>query len=121
PEPDPASVGRATAAASCLRARGPTATFLVAARIRGLLWRIRTMSSRRVAMAGVAGPLVIAFALLATGGGSPPNFGDPLPGLTDDEQARFQTGKDAFEEVEDVADGLGPVFNDNACVKCHSV
>ena len=47
-------------------------------------------------------------------------FGDPLPGLAADELALFQTGKDRFEEVEGIADGLGPVFNEASCVACHS-
>jgi CxxC motif-containing protein (DUF1111 family) len=48
-------------------------------------------------------------------------LGDPLPGLSTEESARFDAGKDAFEEVEAVADGLGPVFNGTSCVGCHSV
>lgn len=47
------------------------------------------------------------------------NFGEPLPGLTADELNRFQAGKVAFEEVEGVADGVGPVFNRDSCVACH--
>ena len=46
-------------------------------------------------------------------------FGDPLPGLTADERARFEAGKVAFEEVEGVFDGVGPVFNRDSCVACH--
>lgn len=46
-------------------------------------------------------------------------FGDPLPGLTADELSRFQAGKAAFEEVEGVVDGVGPVFNRDSCVACH--
>ncbi len=51
---------------------------------------------------------------------SPLAFGDPLPGLTADELARFEAGKESFEEVEAVADGIGPVFNDVSCVACHN-
>lgn len=47
------------------------------------------------------------------------DFGEPLPGLTADELNRFQAGKTAFEEVEGVADGVGPVFNRDSCVACH--
>jgi len=39
-------------------------------------------------------------------------FGDPLPGLTDQELALFEAGKDEFQEVETVENGLGPVFNE---------
>src|SRR5262245_62743921 len=77
--------------------------------------------------------VAIAFAAFALGLGSgratspqcpPPTavqFGDPLPGLSADERARFHAGKDAFEEVEAPADGLGPVFNGTSCVACHNV
>ena len=50
---------------------------------------------------------------------TPPTFGDPLAGLTADQLARFNTGKDDFEEVETVDDGIGPVFNDVSCANCH--
>jgi CxxC motif-containing protein (DUF1111 family) len=48
-------------------------------------------------------------------------FGDPLPGLDPDQLARFQDGKDEFEQVEPLEEGLGPVFNDNSCAACHKV
>jgi CxxC motif-containing protein (DUF1111 family) len=48
------------------------------------------------------------------------NFGDPLPGLTAAELARFVAGKTGFEQAEGVQDGLGPVFTENSCVACHS-
>jgi CxxC motif-containing protein (DUF1111 family) len=47
----------------------------------------------------------------------PPQFGDPLPGA---DLTLFGKGKDAFEEVEEVADGLGPIFNARSCAECHS-
>lgn len=47
--------------------------------------------------------------------------GDALPNLTSAQQAAFLTGLDTFEEVEGLADGLGPVFNDKSCAGCHSV
>jgi CxxC motif-containing protein (DUF1111 family) len=34
--------------------------------------------------------------------------------------AAFNKGSDAFQEVEAVADGLGPRFNANSCAMCHS-
>ena len=43
-------------------------------------------------------------------------LGGPLAGLTPEELKRFADGKDEFEEVETVEDGLGPVFNEAACV-----
>ncbi|MBY0276166.1 hypothetical protein K2Z84_12540 [Candidatus Binatia bacterium] len=47
------------------------------------------------------------------------SFGDPIAGLTNDEQARFAAGREVFSENETVADGIGPVFNDDSCVACH--
>src|SRR5262245_16313734 len=47
--------------------------------------------------------------------------GDPLPALSVEERARFDEGKEAFEEVETATDGLGPVFNGTSCAGCHSV
>src|SRR5215470_9497117 len=48
-------------------------------------------------------------------------LGDPLPGLSPGNQAAFDEGKDHFDEVEAVADGLGPVFNDVSCGACHNM
>lgn len=47
-------------------------------------------------------------------------FGDPLPGLTVEQLNLFLDGRDDFEHVEDVAGGLGPIFNRDSCVACHS-
>lgn len=47
------------------------------------------------------------------------DFGDPLPGLTAAQLARFNAGKEGFEGEEGVEDGVGPVFNDISCVACH--
>ena len=46
--------------------------------------------------------------------------GAPLRGLTIGELTLFNKGRDAFEEVDAVADGLGPRFNLDSCVGCHS-
>lgn len=52
--------------------------------------------------------------------GPPPGGpGDSLPGLSRDEIARFRAGRAQFLEAEDVAGGLGPVFNDRSCAACH--
>ena len=51
----------------------------------------------------------------------PPAFGDPLPGLTAQQNEAFVDGRNDFAEVESVADGLGPVFNGRSCAECHSV
>jgi CxxC motif-containing protein (DUF1111 family) len=47
-------------------------------------------------------------------------LGAPLRGLTVEERARFDEGREAFIEVEDVDDGLGPVFNGDSCAGCHN-
>jgi CxxC motif-containing protein (DUF1111 family) len=56
--------------------------------------------------------------------GGPPGAGDPLKGLTADEAAFFQDGLARFAEVEAVTkganNGLGPRFNSNQCLSCHS-
>jgi CxxC motif-containing protein (DUF1111 family) len=45
-------------------------------------------------------------------------LGDPLPGS---DAVAFAANADTFAEVETVADGVGPVFNERACGNCHSV
>ena len=47
-------------------------------------------------------------------------LGDALPGLTADQLAAFDAGKDEFEEEEEVDKGLGPVFNEAGCAVCHA-
>src|SRR5262245_46930022 len=46
-------------------------------------------------------------------------LGQPIAGLTADEVARFEDGRDEFEEIETVEEGLGPVFNEASCASCH--
>ena len=50
----------------------------------------------------------------------PPKFGEPLPGLTSQQLAAFNAGKDDFVERENPGSGLGPIFNRDSCVACHS-
>ena len=45
--------------------------------------------------------------------------GNPLPGLGQDLLARFAAGKEEFESDETPEEGLGPVFNDTSCARCH--
>jgi CxxC motif-containing protein (DUF1111 family) len=52
--------------------------------------------------------------------GGPAGAGAPLPGLTAGEEAFFEAGKEDFEEAEGVGDGLGPRFNLDGCLGCHS-
>src|SRR5258708_2106661 len=56
--------------------------------------------------------------------GGPEGAGTPLKGLTADEAGCFQDGRARFAEVEAVNkganNGLGPRFNSNQCLSCHS-
>src|SRR5262245_48963942 len=49
-----------------------------------------------------------------------PAAGGALAGLTAGQLALFDAGRDDFEEVEGVGDGLGPRFNLDSCAGCHS-
>lgn len=46
--------------------------------------------------------------------------GHPFPTLTATEQARFASGRTAFEKSYTLQQGLGPVFNDSSCNRCHN-
>ena len=48
---------------------------------------------------------------------APASFDNLTNGFTD--QTTFNADRAAFEEREEVADGLGPIFNAQACVECH--
>ena len=78
--------------------------------------------------------LVAAALLAACGAGSAaPPFHPPVPGpsaseaptafdnksngLTDD--STHDADRDSFDEVEDIADGLGPLYNAQSCRECH--
>jgi CxxC motif-containing protein (DUF1111 family) len=47
-------------------------------------------------------------------------IGEPLPGLTPAELARFRQGETLFNRVFTPEDGLGPLFNENQCSACHT-
>src|SRR5438445_10220945 len=46
--------------------------------------------------------------------------GGPLPGLTAAQLAAFNGGLAAFQEIDEVAGGLGPRFNLDSCGGCHA-
>jgi len=50
----------------------------------------------------------------------PADAGESIAGLSANELRFFELGKEDFEEVEDVADGLGPRMNLAGCGTCHS-
>ena len=52
--------------------------------------------------------------------GDPAGAGGPIAGLSANELAFFNLGKEDFEEVEDVPDGIGPRMNLDSCGGCHS-
>ncbi len=51
---------------------------------------------------------------------SPTDFGDPIAGLTATQLADFAAGLEQFQSVDTPESGLGPIFNNNSCVACHS-
>ena len=48
-----------------------------------------------------------------------PKLGDPIAGLTREQRAQFERGKEAFAEEFCTETGLGPLFNANSCAECH--
>jgi CxxC motif-containing protein (DUF1111 family) len=46
--------------------------------------------------------------------------GAPLPNLTDSDLARFSQGRRAFESQKTIEQGLGPLFNEISCSRCHN-
>jgi len=49
-----------------------------------------------------------------------PAFGDSYRGLTADQNKAFADGRTEFTDVENLDDGLGPVFNGRSCAECHT-
>jgi hypothetical protein len=49
-----------------------------------------------------------------------PPMGEPLPGLTPEQIARFLIGRQAYTTPLLVEEGLGPVFNKDSCGNCHA-
>ena len=52
--------------------------------------------------------------------GGPPGAGGPLPGLGAAEIGLFNGGQLRFQDVDAVANGLGPGYNANSCAACHA-
>jgi CxxC motif-containing protein (DUF1111 family) len=48
---------------------------------------------------------------------APGGFDNKTNGLED--QAAFDHDRKKFEEVEELEDGLGPIYNATSCVACH--
>lgn len=77
---------------------------------------------RHTFLGAIIGPLLVAG--LACAGepdvpvGAEP--GAPLPGLRQQELARFAAGKALFDKIYTPEEGLGPLFNENQCSACHT-
>jgi CxxC motif-containing protein (DUF1111 family) len=75
---------------------------------------------------GLLGSLLLGSAVLSAafvaGAESPraPAPGEPFGGLSSAELRRFDLGRAAFERVHGIESGLGPVFNESACNRCHN-
>jgi CxxC motif-containing protein (DUF1111 family) len=52
--------------------------------------------------------------------GGPAGAGDRLPGLTMSQRAFFAASRTQFEETDNTGEGIGPRFNLDSCVGCHS-
>src|SRR3954464_1220753 len=65
-------------------------------------------------------PAVVIVLLALPAFAKNPTFGDGLPGLTAAQETQFEDGRDEFLDVQNIASGLGPVFNDNSCAACHT-
>jgi CxxC motif-containing protein (DUF1111 family) len=76
------------------------------------LWLKRFLLADALVLGLVAAPLVYSAATEA-----PAGFDNLTNGFTT--QAQFDLDRDSFEEVELIADGLGPVYNAQACRECH--
>jgi CxxC motif-containing protein (DUF1111 family) len=64
----------------------------------------------------------VALLALAAGALAPASFhpGDALSELSAAERERYARGRQAFETSHRLETGLGPVFNDSACNRCHN-
>ena len=49
------------------------------------------------------------------------NLGDPVRGLTAAQLGAWLAARGEFNEDKDAAGGLGPIFNDVSCLRCHSL
>lgn len=73
-----------------------------------------------LAIASIAMAATACDALLTAAPDEADILDGPLPGLTPEELAVFTRGDGEFGRAFSVADGLGPIFNNNACAACHS-
>jgi CxxC motif-containing protein (DUF1111 family) len=67
--------------------------------------------------AAILSALLISTALAAGVVEAPVGFDDQTNGMVD--QATHDANRNAFDEVETIKDGLGPVYNAQSCRECH--
>ncbi|MGB9404147.1 MAG: hypothetical protein WCA98_11440, partial [Candidatus Acidiferrales bacterium] len=70
---------------------------------------------RLLISAGVLGLILASSVTPSTE--APTGFDNKSNGVTDD--ATHQTDQKNFEEVEQLSDGLGPLYNAQSCRECH--
>ena len=83
---------------------------------------VSSAASRAVLLSMAGWAITVSAASAATDPGvrAGPGAGDPVPGLTANQMTLFLNGQKTFEEVDQVADGLGPRFNLDSCLGCHA-
>jgi CxxC motif-containing protein (DUF1111 family) len=74
------------------------------------------MRSLRLVALSAAAILAVAFAA-SQPGEAPTGFDNQSNGMVD--QPTHQTDRGKFDEIEDVSDGLGPLYNAQSCRECH--
>ncbi|MEM9382820.1 MAG: hypothetical protein AAGB93_22900, partial [Planctomycetota bacterium] len=79
-----------------------------------------TTALQRRALASAAASLVL-LASTASAQDPQPLMGEPLRGLTPNEQDLFDMGLVAFSSPVTIAQGAGPIFNEVTCAGCHNV
>jgi CxxC motif-containing protein (DUF1111 family) len=78
-------------------------------------WLSRILKAERVVLLVLAAPLLFAFDKVATE--APAAFDNQTNGFTT--QAVFNADMAVYEGREEIADGLGPLYNAQACAECH--
>src|SRR5215813_9762524 len=68
---------------------------------------------------GISSPLFTNNSVYSQAGSTdaPTGFDNLTNGFTP--QATFDADRATFEEIDQIADGLGPVYNAQGCVECH--
>ncbi|HUI43214.1 MAG TPA: di-heme oxidoredictase family protein [Terriglobia bacterium] len=72
---------------------------------------------RKLAACGLAGFFCITIAVYSQNPGAPTGFDNQTNGMVD--QTTHDADQKTFEEVEQVSDGLGPLYNAQSCRECH--